>query len=251
MADVKYSPASSQRLVATAFADSRMGNRGGIWHSLNGGVNWQKSATSNPTVGPKCPAGANAYGISYVGAGIFVGTDCGVAFSRDSGVTWTHFVPDPSAQSWRIVSVVAHGQGIVDACGDAGIYRSTNNGATWGPVSNSIGGCTQTGTHLIDASPLNPDVIFVTPAPNQLFESDDGGRSWTTLNPPTGNPNQFNLFSGNQYTTVRQTCRHQSGQNCSSTSSNVTVTAVSSAKRNVSSGVRWYSPQTIISDFQP
>ena len=28
-------------------------------------------------------------------------------------------------------------------------------------------------------------------------------------------------------------------------------TAVGSAKRNVSTGVRWYFPQTIISDFQP
>jgi photosystem II stability/assembly factor-like uncharacterized protein len=78
MADVKYSPVSSQGLIATAFADTRSGNRGGIWRSANGGTNWGKPATSNPPVGPKCPAAANAYGISYVSAGIFVGTDCGV-----------------------------------------------------------------------------------------------------------------------------------------------------------------------------
>jgi photosystem II stability/assembly factor-like uncharacterized protein len=240
MADVKYSPVSSQSVVATAFGDSRASNRGGIWRSVNGGLNWQKPMTSNPPVGPKCPAAASAYGISYVLAGIFVGTDCGVAISRDSGATWTHVVPDPSADKWRIVSVVAHGQGIVDACGVAGIYRSPDNGATWGPVSNSVGGCTQTGTHLIDASPIDPDVLFVTTAPNTLFESDDGGRTWMTLNPPgaahvgrpswldvstalTENRNQFDLFFGNPYNVVRQTCGSQAGLDCNSPWTNVTV----------------------------
>jgi integrase len=58
---------------------------------------------------------------------------------------------DPSANSWRIVSVVAHGNRIVDVCGDAGIFRSSDNGLTWGSVSTAVGGCTQTGAHLIDA----------------------------------------------------------------------------------------------------
>src|SRR3954468_24683060 len=181
MTDVKYSPASSQRIVATAYADTRTGNRGGIWRRLNGGVNWEKPATSTPPAGPKCPAAASSYGISYVADGIYVGTDCGLAISRDSGATWTHAVPNPAAANWRIVSVVAHGQGIVDVCGDAGIFRSTNSGTTWGPAAAGIGGCTQQGTHLIDVSPFNADVLFVTTFPDKLFESDDGGRTWTTL----------------------------------------------------------------------
>ncbi|HEX5715929.1 MAG TPA: hypothetical protein VF179_07205, partial [Thermoanaerobaculia bacterium] len=232
MADVKYSPALSQRVVATAYADTRTGNRGGIWRSLNGGINWEKPPTSNPPAGPKCPAAANAYGISYVGGGIYVGTDCGLAISRDSGATWTHVVPDPAADNWRIVSVVAHGQGIVDVCGDAGIFRSTDSGATWGSGSAGIGGCTQQGTHLIDASPFNSDVLFVTTRPDKLFESDDGGRSWTSLNPPgaahqgrpswlavskelPASPGQFEIVFGNPYNQVRKTCTNRSGSlNC-------------------------------------
>jgi photosystem II stability/assembly factor-like uncharacterized protein len=234
MADVKYSPSSSQRVVATAFADSRTGNRGGIWMSTDGGATWHKPAGSNPG----CPTRASAFGISYVTSGIFVGTDCGVAISPD-GTTWTHVVPDPSAPSRRIVSVVAHGQGIVDICGDAGIFRSTDNGAHWGPASSSVGGCTQLGTHLIDASPLNQDVLFVTTVPNTLFESNDGGRNWTTLNPPApaggrpswlkastalaGHPNQFDLFFGNAYNVVRQTCNNQTGLNCANPWTSVTI----------------------------
>lgn len=232
MADVKYSPATSQRVVATAYADSRTGNRGGIWRSQNGGINWEKPATSNPPAGPKCPAAANAYGISYALGGIYVGTDCGLAISRDSGATWTHVVPNPAAANWRIVSVVAHGQGIVDVCGNAGVFRSTDSGATWGPASAGIGGCTQQGTHLIDASPFNSDVLFVTTWPDKLSESDDGGRTWTSLNPPAishagrpswlavskalpASPNQFEIFFGNPYNRVRQTCTNRSGSlNC-------------------------------------
>lgn len=232
MADVEYSPAFSQRIVATTFADTHTGNRGGIWRSVNGGINWEKPATSNPPAGAKCPAAASAYGISYVSGGVYVGTDCGLAISRDSGATWTHVVPDPAAAKWRIVSVVAHGQGIVDVCGDAGIYRSTDSGATWGAASAGIGGCTQLGTHLIEASPFNSEVLFVTPFPDKLFESGDGGRTWTSLNPPAAahfgrpswlavskslpaSPGQFEIFFGNPYNQVRQTCTNRSGSlNC-------------------------------------
>ena len=56
MADVKYSPVSSQRVVATTYADTRTGNRGGIWRSLNGGVS---HSPKELTSWEDCARGAN------------------------------------------------------------------------------------------------------------------------------------------------------------------------------------------------
>src|SRR5207247_6050040 len=141
-----------------------------------------------PPVGPGCTPPVNAHGISFQPSSdsVYVGTDCGVAISRDHGATWTHVRLAPAGANPRIWAVNAQAGGIIDACGDAGIFRSTSSGNMWGSAATRVGGCTQGGPHLLAASPLEPNVIFVTTVPNTLFESDDGGVTWNTLNPPPG-----------------------------------------------------------------
>jgi len=90
--------------------------------------------------------------------------------------------------------------------------------------------------------------MFAATAQNTLFESDDGGRSWTTLNPPAltcprqnpsdrcgraswlkastalqGHSNRFDLFFDNAYNVIRQTCTDQGGLNCNNPWSGVTI----------------------------
>jgi len=118
MTDIKYAPASppgTQILIASGWSDSRVINGGGIWRSTDGGMTWSKPATANPPVGAGCSTHANTWGIAFESGStnVYVGTDCGLAVSRDFGATWTHTVPNPSDP--RVRSVAAfEGQYAVD-----------------------------------------------------------------------------------------------------------------------------------------
>jgi hypothetical protein len=234
MADVRFAPSNPQIVIASAWADSRTINGGGIWRSADGGATWQKPATSNPS----CSSRANTWGISFAPGGndVYVGTDCGVAVSHDLGMTWTHV---SLSRTW---SIAASTGGIVDTCSDDGHHRSADNGGSFsaahliGPAG-SVQTCSGVAVHGIVASPFETNVLFalnvgpVTPAPNAcsgtnavrfqlLSESDDGGVNWTQIGqacpsrPPwvalhrstDGMANHFDVYFSGGLDTRRQTC---------------------------------------------
>jgi len=255
MSDVKFAPSNSQIVIASAWADSRATNGGGIWRSVDGGATWQKPATSNPA----CSSRASTWGISFAAGGndVYVGTDCGVAVSHDLGATWAHV---SLSRTWSVASSPG---GIVDTCSDDGHHRSTNNGGSFGTAdfigpAGSIQTCSAFAVHGIVASPFEPNVLFalnvgpVTPAPNAcsttnavrfrlVSESDDGGANWTqigqacpsrppwvALHPSTdGMANHFDVYFSGGLDTRRQTCSGFGGPGlrCTTlpTAANVTV----------------------------
>ncbi len=238
MSDVKFAPSNSQIVVASAWADSRTTNGGGIWRSVDGGVTWQKPATSNPP----CSTRASTWGISFApnAADVFVGTDCGVAVSHDLGATWTHVAANPSGINRVVWGVAAQSGGIVDVCGSDGHHRSTNSGGIW-TAAVAAGACSYGVTvHAIADSPLESNVLFVAASATALMESDDGGVTWTNLTPPTGasrppwvkthlssdgNASHFDVYFGSGLQVVRQTCTNTGGPGlrCSTTWTNVSV----------------------------
>jgi hypothetical protein len=255
MSDVKFAPSNPTIVIASAWADSRTTNGGGIWRSIDGGATWQKPATSNPP----CSSRASTWGISFAPGGndVYVGTDCGVAVSHDLGATWAHV---SLSRTW---SIAASAGGIVDTCSNDGHHRSTNNGGIFGAANpigpaGSIQTCPGVAVHGIVASPFEANVLFalntgpVTPAPNAcsttnavrfqlLSESDDGGATWTqigqacssrpawvALHPSTdGVANHFDVYFSGGLDTRRQTCTGFGGPGlrCTTlpTAANVTV----------------------------
>ena len=191
MWDVEVNPGDTDRVYATSFYDGRVNSLAGINISVDAGLNWIHPATALPPAG-FCVTGAaqtepSAFGISIDRgrpSGVFVGTNCGLAISNDSGDTWSYVDTDPGAQADWVYDVVAHNGGIlgpstVDVCGAQGHQRSEDGGATWSLPSGDLPG----GLCSITVSPDEEDVLFVTVA-QDIYESDDGGLSWIKLGTP-------------------------------------------------------------------
>jgi photosystem II stability/assembly factor-like uncharacterized protein len=189
--DVLVDPANANRVYATSWYDGRITSTSGIQVSTDAGANWSHPATATPT-GLGCNNALNqpfGYGIAVrpdAQNEVYIGTQCGLARSTDSGATWAHLDPEAVATAadtvWD-VNVQAGGptgQGIIDVCGQKRHFRSTDGGATWtgGSAGLPAGRCS------IAVSPDETYVLFVYASDNNIYESDDGGVSWTSLGSP-------------------------------------------------------------------
>ncbi|MGH9941929.1 MAG: hypothetical protein ACRD9R_06170 [Pyrinomonadaceae bacterium] len=184
--DVEVDPSNANRVFATSFYDGRVNTLAGISVSNDGGNTWTRPATTTPPAG-FCFVDAplvnrrvepSAFGISIDPANprnVFVGTNCGLAISNDSGATWRYVDPTPADGADDIWDVVAHG-GIIDLCGDDGHRRSTNGGVSW---TTATGVALPSGRCSLAVSPDESYVLFAV-AGLTIFESDDGGNNWAT-----------------------------------------------------------------------
>lgn len=182
--DVEVDPQRTEQVYATSFYDGRVDSLAGINISFDGGDNWVHPESAEPPLGlcnerRRLEPAAFGIGIDPDDAtNVYVGTNCGLAFSKDRGMTWGYVDPTPGDLATDVWDVVVHHGGIVDLCGDDGHLRSVDGGASW--VS---GTGLPSGTCSIAASPNEANVIFATVG-NNVYESDDGGGSWTNLGTP-------------------------------------------------------------------
>jgi uncharacterized repeat protein (TIGR01451 family) len=237
MEDTRHDPNDPNIIIATTRYDGRVVPQSGVWRSANNGATWAQAS-----VDLTCTTTPNAWGIGMVAGAdthqkIFVATDCGIAYSNDSGATWTQTGP---ADRFFGVSAVRTGvdTALAYACRDDGrIYTTTISGAatpTWAQPSQLrfFGG--DPGRCNLAISPFNNNVVFATnrncpqagPCNNstfgmKLFESDDGGSTWTELLGPSpnnrpgfvqthraldGDPTHYDIYWANGFAMYRQHC---------------------------------------------
>ena len=214
--DVEVDPSNSQRVYATSWYDGRVNTLAGIEVSTDAGANWTRPASATPPLPYNCSATRksepSAFGIGIrpdAPNNVFIGTNCGLAISSNSGQNWSFVDPTPATAATNVWDVVVQaggptGQGIIDICGDDGHHRSTNGGSSWTP-----GGALWVGRCSIAASPDESNVLFVVDAQNYVYESDNGGASWTNLGPPrtfaraaflSSSPTSAPTAEGNRFT---------------------------------------------------
>jgi photosystem II stability/assembly factor-like uncharacterized protein len=206
MWDVEVDPVTTGIVYATSFYDGRVNSVAGIQVSYDAGINWTHPATAQPnalteegTAADNTPQAGytcnntrrtepSAFGISIrsdAPQNVYIGTNCGLAISNDSGMTWQFVDPRPvpggtgtADNVWDVVAqpaTAANPQGIIDVVGDMGHSRSTDGGMTWSANNLAVR------TRSIAVSPDESYVLLAAGLDNNLYESDDGGANWTNL----------------------------------------------------------------------
>ena len=123
-------------------------------------------------------------GIGHFSSYGLVGSNLtGLMISTDAGDTWTAISP-PQLQGRSVSGVRKNGNLIVVAAhpfsAGGGVYRSTDNGATWTFVSGTAGLQTGGAFDLVH-DPTNLNRLYVSIRRRGIFRSDDFGATWTNV----------------------------------------------------------------------
>jgi photosystem II stability/assembly factor-like uncharacterized protein len=161
----------------------------GVWKTTDGGATWTALTESlgSLSCGSLAMDPSNASTL-YLGLGDpFDGTGIGLVKSTDGGQTWSAPVYLGSSTQIRQVMVAPGNAGIVLAATDAGLYRSTDAGATFSQVSIATGQAGNPEVWTIAWTGGAGFALTLEAAPaatagttdGQAWYSSDNGASWT------------------------------------------------------------------------
>jgi photosystem II stability/assembly factor-like uncharacterized protein len=213
-------PATMSGRVASIAADPSDPNRvyvgaasGGVWKSVNGGLNWEPVFDDQPvaSIGAVALDPSNPE-VVWVGTGegnprnsVSVGN--GIYRSPDGGRTWRHLGLEETRHIHRVVVhprdpdtvwVAALGQ-VWGENPERGVFKTTDGGRTWRKVLYAN---PRTGAADLVMDPRNPRKLFAamwdfrrwpwafrSGGPGSgVFVSDDGGETWKRLTEDDGFP---------------------------------------------------------------
>jgi tetratricopeptide (TPR) repeat protein/photosystem II stability/assembly factor-like uncharacterized protein len=160
----------------------------GVYKSIDGGLSWQpmqnglgRAVIKSLVIDPQNPD------VLYAGTSLG-----GVYTSIDKANSWFAVNNGIDTWGWEWVSIVildpTNSQHLYYTHSDS-VYESTNGGANWSKVwrgRSGDGRCPGTIVSLV-VNPLNPKLLFAADwgselcTPGGIYQSDDGGTSWTRL----------------------------------------------------------------------
>jgi hypothetical protein len=180
-------------------------SQGGVWKSVNGGVDWKSIFDDQPvaSIGSIAVAPSDS-NVIYVGSGeanirgnVIAGR--GIFRSTDAGKTWTHvwkqrgqigtMAVHPTNPDVAFAAVLGHAFGPNP---ERGVYRTTDGGESWQRVLFQDA---DTGASDVAIDPNNPRIVYAGLWPARrfpwgmtsggpgggLWRSSDGGESWKQL----------------------------------------------------------------------
>lgn len=178
-------PTNSQIVYA---ASSRQISGGGVYKSVNGGTSWTRYHTGDVKDLVMHPDSAN---VLYCAVGYPWGhADNGVFRSENSGVTWTRLssgLPSATSMGRAALSIAESNpaelylglsQTISAGAGFAGMYHSTDAGASWTLQSTTPNMYAAQGWYNIvcKVHPTNPAIVYSSGL--DAYKSTDSGVSW-------------------------------------------------------------------------
>jgi photosystem II stability/assembly factor-like uncharacterized protein len=137
----------------------------GLFTSTDGGANWN----GGPVLGRK-----EFVSVHYAGRLLLACTQTEVLLSIDHGMNWQVANIPPQVTSVR-GTVVTPDKKILIASSE-GVFRSSNLGETWQPVSN---GLPETDLSSISYDNLAGTLLATSLSSSTVFHSQDGGSSWS------------------------------------------------------------------------
>jgi photosystem II stability/assembly factor-like uncharacterized protein len=154
------SPGSGLWAVAVAGSNVFAGTAGGIFKSTNNGATW----TNVSSIYTGC--------FTVKGSEIFAGTEHnGVIVSTDNGETWIQ--RDPEFKT--TVNALTIKDSIIFA-GGGGMFRSTDDGASWTTIENGLG----YGQTTVSGLTVTDGKILASTFAGVVLSTDDGD-DWSTL----------------------------------------------------------------------
>lgn len=168
-------PVDFHAMTATSSASATLygwdsGSRG-LFRSTDAGKTWQKPAAQD------LPRGVGALAVSGTDNLVYATTERGLFRSTDGGESWQPVNPE------LLFALAVGGQPEVLFASKAqggGVLRSTDGGTTWTPTGAELGDVP------VVALAASTDGNGVLAADQQagIWNSDDGGASWSTLQTP-------------------------------------------------------------------
>jgi photosystem II stability/assembly factor-like uncharacterized protein len=175
----------------------------GLYKSSNSGSSWTRVAS---TTLPKCvnkvlvhPSNSNIVfatnfdGAGSNGRGLYRSTNGGTTFSRvfpttknADGIIWD-IVPGQTIGG-KLIMYMVEGNNPSGASNECGVYKSIDDGATWGKLTNAtLPAGTAIGKAALACPKNAPEKVFVfmaTPSGDLqgLFRSTNSGSAWTKIN---------------------------------------------------------------------
>lgn len=156
---------------STLYASSGDATAGGVYKSTDSGASWTKVSASISTtsiytlaIDPKNSAKIWA---GTAGAGVWLSTDRGATWTKKSGASGL-----PDGGNWQTASVSKAGNAVYVGA-NIGAYVTTNDGASWTPVTAPGDGFTT----VIAAHPAEPSTVFLG-ADYGVYRSTNTGATW-------------------------------------------------------------------------
>ena len=143
-----------------------LGTHAGLFSSADGGLSWKKTTL----------AGQDAMNLAQPGGKtIWAAGHSVLARSSDGGLSWQDMQPDglPSLDVHGFAVDAKDSKTLFAAIAGEGIYRSTDNGASFGPVTTEFGRGVMALASLPDGRLLAGDMER-----QGLFASSDRGKTW-------------------------------------------------------------------------